>query len=227
MKDKTVLRLTDPETAHLIADNGTQRFLSPFLSRECTAKVAADKLGVSLSLMSYWLKRFQDAGLLEVVRLEPRRGRPVKVYRSTADVFIAPFELLPSATLMEFFGTFSEEQQYFFTRALGRVAEALTAGDWGFRFQRNEDGQVRRDVTLDSAKTDVAPDFLAESAPATWQSFSTMRLTFDEAKALQRELAELWERYSGKDEGDVYHLHLGLVHDRWCRRFGVTMLAAT
>jgi hypothetical protein len=44
------------------------------------------------------------------VRLELARvGR--KVYRTTADVFVAPFELLPSATLMEFFGSFGEEQQ--------------------------------------------------------------------------------------------------------------------
>jgi len=185
MEDKTVLRLTDPEIARLIVDNGAQRFLRPFLSRECTAKAAADKLGVSLSLMAYWLKRFQDAGLLEVVRLEPRRGRPVKVYRSTADVFIAPFELLPSATLMEFFGTFSEEQQRRFTRALGRVAETWLVSDWAVSIQLNEDGKVRTDATPDPTKTDFIPDFLAESAPAAWQSFSTLRLHFDEAKALQ------------------------------------------
>jgi DNA-binding transcriptional ArsR family regulator len=213
VEDKTVLRLTDPETARLIVDGGAQRFLRPFLSRECTAKVAADRLGVSLSLMSYWLKRFQDARLLEVVRLEPRSGRPVKIYRTTADVFIAPFELLPSATLMEFFGTFSEEQQRRFTKALGRVAETWLVSDWGFRIQLNEDGKVRTDATPDPAKTDVVPDFLAQDAPAAWQSFSTIRLRFDEAKALQRELAELWERYSSKDDGDVYHLHLGLVKD--------------
>ena len=213
MEDKTVLRLTEPETARLIVDDGAQRFLRPFLSRECTAKAAADKLGVSLSLMLYWLKRFQDAGLLEVVKLEPRSGRAVKVYRSTADVFVAPFELLPSATLMEFFGSFGEEQQRRFTRALGREAETWLASDWAVSIQLNEDGRVRTDATPDPAKTEVAPDFLAESAPAAWQSFSTMRLRFDDAKALQRELAELWERYSSRDDGDVYHLHLGLVRD--------------
>lgn len=213
MEDKIILRLTDPETARLIVDDGAQRFLRPFLSRECTAKAAANKLGVSLSLMLYWLKRFQDAGLLKVVKLEPRSGRAVKVYRSTADVFIAPFELLPSATLMEFFGTFGGEQQRRFTQALGRVAETWLASDWAVSIQLNEEGKVRTDATPDPAKTDFVPDFLAQSAPAAWQSFSTIRLRFDEAKALQRELAELWERYSSKDDGSVYHLHLGLVND--------------
>ena len=212
MEDKTVLRLTDPETACLIVDDGAKRFLRPFISRECTAK-AADELGVSLSLMSYWLKRFRDAGLLEVVRLEPRSGRPVKVYRSTTDVFIAPFELLPSATLMEFVATFGGEPQRRFTQALGRVAETWLASDWAVNIQRNEDGKVRTEATPYSAKTDVVPDFLTHSAPAVWWSFSTIRLTFGEAKALQRELAELCERYSGKDDGTVYHLHLGLAHD--------------
>lgn len=137
MEDKTILRLTDPETARLIVDDGAKRFLKPFISRECTAKAAADEFGVSLSLMSYWFKRFQAAGLLEVVRLESRSGRPVKVYCSTADVFIAPFELLPSATLMEFVATFGGEPQRRFMQALGRVAETWLASDWAVSIQRN------------------------------------------------------------------------------------------
>lgn len=208
-----ILRLTDPDVAQLLVDPHAQRFLRPFLGQECTSKAAAEQLGVSLSLMAYWLGRFQEAGLLQVVRLEPRAGRHVKVYRSVADVFIAPFELLPSATLMEFFDLFGATERRRFVRALGRVAETWLSSDWSLRVRRNEEGKLQVDALPDPAKTDVLPDFLAQNAPAAWQSFSTLRLHFDEAKALQRELAALWERYSNKDEGQVYHLHLGLVQD--------------
>jgi len=211
--EKTVVRLSDPGAARLVVDANAQRFLRPFLSQESSLKAAADKLGVSLSLMSYWLKRFQKANLVTVVRLEPRAGKPVKVYRTTADVFVAPFELLPSATLMEFFGSFGEEQQRRFSRGLGRVSEALAASDWGLRIGRRDDGKLRVDTVPDTFRGDAETDFLAPEFPAAWQSFSTIRLTFDEAKALQRELAELWERYLDKSDGQVYQLQLGLVQD--------------
>lgn len=211
--EKTVVRLNDPEAARLVVDANAQRFLRPFLGQESSLKAAADKLGVSLNLMSYWLKRFQKANLVEVVRLEARAGRPVKVYRTTADTFVAPFELLPSATLMEFFGSFGEAQQQRFLRSLGRVSETLAASDWGLRVRRRADGKLSVDAVPDTFQGDTETDFLAPEFPAAWQSFSTIRLTFSEAKALQRELAELWERYADKDEGQVYQLQLGLVQD--------------
>ena len=211
--EKTVVRLSDTEAARLVVDANAQRFLRPFLGQESSLKAAADQLGVSLSLMSYWLKRFQKANLVEVVRLESRAGRSVKVYRTTADVFVAPFELLPSATLMEFFGSFGEEQQRRFVQSLGRVSETLAASDWGLRVRRRDDGKLSLDAVPDTFRGDAETDFLASEFPAAWQSFSTIRLTFDEAKALQRELAELWERYAGKNEGQVYQLQLGLVQD--------------
>lgn len=213
MQPKTVVRLSDPEAARVVADPAAQRLLRPFLGRENTAKAAAEVLGVSLSLMAYWLGRFQKLGLVVLVRAEKRAGRPVKVYRTTADAFVAPFELLPSATLMEFFGSFGEAQQRRFVRALGRVSEAMAAGDWGLRLSRRDDGKVRIDAVLHTLRGDTETDFLAPEFPAAWQSFSTVRLSFEEAKGLQHELAALWERYAGKSDGQVYQLHLGLVPD--------------
>ena len=213
MQAKTVVRLSNPEAARLVLDEKAQRLLRPFLGQDNTATVAAATVGVSLSLMAYWLGRFQTLGLVELVRLESRAGRPVKVYRTTADAFVAPFELLPSATLMEFFGSFGEVQQRRFVRALGRVSEAMAASDWGLRLSRRDDGKVRIDAVPDSFNADTETDFLAPEFPAAWQSFSTVRLTFDEAKGLQRELAALWERYVDKSDGQVYQFHLGLVQD--------------
>jgi DNA-binding MarR family transcriptional regulator len=211
---RKTLRLHTSEAARLLIKPNSQRFLRPFLGCECSAKAAADTLGVSLSLMAYWLKRFEAQGLLEHVRSEPRAGRPVKVYRSTADAFVAPFELLPPATLAEFFGTFGTAEQTRFSQALGRVSEEMAARDWGVRLSRRDDGKVSIDAVPNSYQAEIETDFLASELPAAWQSFSTIRLSFEEAKGLQRELAELWERYMSRDEGQVYLLQLGLVQDK-------------
>lgn len=210
---RRTLRLSDPEAARLLIEPASQRFLRPFLGRECSAKAAATKLGVSLSHMAYWLKRLETLALVEHVRSEPRSGRAVKVYRSTADAFVAPFELLPQATLAEFFGGFGTSEQIRFSQALGRVSEEMAARDWGVRLSRREDGKVAMDAVPDSYHAEVETDFLASELPAAWQSFSAVRLSFEEAKALQRELSELWGRYMGRDEGQVYLLQLGLVRD--------------
>lgn len=55
-----------------------------------------------------------------------------------------------------------------------------------------QDGKLSVDAVPDTFQGDSETDFLAPEFPAAWQSFSTIRLTFDEAKVLQRELAELW-----------------------------------
>ena len=50
-------------------------------------------MGCSLNTMLYRIKTLLlRAGLLEVVREEPRKGRAVKIYRSVHDAYFIPFQ---------------------------------------------------------------------------------------------------------------------------------------
>lgn len=87
-------RVTDPDQAAIIAEPSRALFLRPFLGRDCTVSEAAHQLGVTPNAMLYRVRRMATAGLLEVVREEPRAGRAVKIYRSSHDGYLVPMDAM-------------------------------------------------------------------------------------------------------------------------------------
>ncbi|MGL4177026.1 MAG: hypothetical protein ACRCSN_13205 [Dermatophilaceae bacterium] len=86
--------IDNPVVARLLVDIGRARYLSPFLGHEATASSGAAQLGITLDHMLSRLRRFTAMGLVTVVRLERRAGRPSKVYRCVADEFFVPLSVL-------------------------------------------------------------------------------------------------------------------------------------
>lgn len=93
--------VTDTEQARLLTEPASKGFLEPFLARERSAAEAAAMMGCSLNTMLYRIKVLLRAGILEVVREEPRKGRAIKVYRSVHDAYFIPFRVTPYATIEE------------------------------------------------------------------------------------------------------------------------------
>jgi len=93
--------VTDPEQARLLTEPVSKKFFKPFLARERSASEAAAMLRCSLNTTLYRIKTLLRAGLIEVVRERPRKGRTVKVYRSVHDTYFIPFNVTLYATLEE------------------------------------------------------------------------------------------------------------------------------
>src|SRR5690554_4500150 len=93
----------DERQARLLLDPESLRFFRPFLARERTVSQAASEVKCAPSVMLYRVGTFLRANLLQIVRKEPRRGRPIKIYRSTHDEYFIPYALSPHATLEEAF----------------------------------------------------------------------------------------------------------------------------
>lgn len=89
------LEVKDPEQARLLTEPEGFRYFAPFLARACTVSQAAKELGCNVDTMLYRVKIFVEAGLLQIVETEHRRGRPIKVYRSSADAYFVPFAVTP------------------------------------------------------------------------------------------------------------------------------------
>src|SRR4051794_15550694 len=87
-------RVTDPDQAAIIADATRSRFLQPFPAREATVSDAAAQLGCTPNSTLYRVRRMTDAGLLRVVRVVRRAGRPMKVYRSVHDGYLVPLDTM-------------------------------------------------------------------------------------------------------------------------------------
>ncbi len=93
--------VTDPEQARLLTEPVSKEFFKPFLAHERSASEAAKMLKTSLNTTLYRIKTLLRAGLLEVTRERPRKGRAVKLYRSVYDAYFVPFKVTPYATLEE------------------------------------------------------------------------------------------------------------------------------
>jgi hypothetical protein len=84
-----------------LSDPESFRYFEPFIARDRTVKEAAEAVGCNLDTMLYRVRKFLNAGLLKVTRVEKRAGRPIKHYRSTSEAFFVPFEVTPYAELEE------------------------------------------------------------------------------------------------------------------------------
>ena len=111
------LRL-EGEAVGVFTNEKRLRMLEPFVGRECAVKEAAERANVPLNLMHYHVTKFLGLGLLEVVRLQRRRGRAVKHYRAVADGFFLPYSNLPTATTEEHVAAYDAPMREALIRAI-------------------------------------------------------------------------------------------------------------
>jgi len=213
------LRLEDPKAARVITDPRARRFLEPFVGQERTVSEVAAELEVDMSSVLYRVRQLIRLGLLREARVAPRKGRPVKYYRSVADGFFVPFRATPLAS-QEVLSphTFSELQRTL-NESVGR-AWLAAAGEqqmMGIHVFRSERGALNQNIVPDP--DDDQPNrffnqLLGPDAPAVWDTWGSLRLSKEDAKALQVEVASLLGRYRPKvitAGGDEYIVRLAMA----------------
>lgn len=187
---KAWLHVQDPEQARLLADPKSPSFFGPFIGQERSAKAAAEEANVSTELMLYHIKRFLQAGLLVVTRLEPRAGRAIRHYRAVNDAFFVPLEVTPFADQEERLKSNLKKRQELIMRSTARVLREV--GGEGRRIFRSSNGKIMSEAAGDVTGADILED---PAGPAAIDFDLGVNLTRKEAKALQLELYTLMKRY--------------------------------
>ncbi len=151
-------RIDDPRAARLLMDAATREVFGCFLERDRSVREAADLLERDLDAVLYRVKRLHAAGLLEVVAVQPRAGRPVRRYRAPHALWFVPFEALPYVDLEETFAAMGHAQV---DRAARASARWIARDPWaGYLIGMGADGQVwlRGSREAPTAGTSVQPD---------------------------------------------------------------------
>ncbi|MFB9994933.1 hypothetical protein ACFFLM_23565 [Deinococcus oregonensis] len=191
------------EAAELLCQPAIACLLKPFMRGERTVSQAAAELQMPLGLLHYRVGRFHRAGLLEVVRLQPRQGRASKVYRATGTSFQFSTGLLRDQTLHDLQrGQHWEEtvRQQFLRYAVPTRVQAVTV-------QLDEKGALA--WWLHPHDNQAEP---AERVPGLVQVRSAaLFLDADDAQSFADELFELQQRYQLKRGAKRYGLLLDLV----------------
>lgn len=182
--------MNDAEQARLLSDPSAFRYFQPFLARESSVSSAAEVVGCGVDTMLYRVRRFCEAGLLKVTRTAKRAGRPIKLYRSSADAFFVPLAVTPFATVEE---RLAHQMAPFNQQIVHSAAHLIReSGREGRRIYRRPDGEV----WIESARDQDSPFSLEDpDLPAAFDVSARLRLDFENAKSLQRELHSLFERY--------------------------------
>ncbi len=212
------ITITRPDVARALTQLKTTQLLEPFMKRELTLSDAAKDLEVKLPKLHYHVNKFMEFGLLEVTRMEARAGRPLKHYRSTAHTFFVPYHLTPSETLAQLLGDLMVPSEMRFHREAAHTLQTLDP-EWGLSITCPPDEGIS--YALAPRATNFVPrlvqSVLKPGAPALFLSDGTLGLSFETAKALQKDLIDLFHRYRQKQEagGQHYAYRLGLtpLHD--------------
>ena len=200
-------RVEQAEAVRLLTNPKAARYFFPFMLHEQSPSSAAAFLGLRLNVLMYWVRRFLALGLIEVTRIEPRGGRPLRFYRATANAFFVPFKALSARDLEDFY----QELRQPFQAALGQsLLQTLSdpALDWGLWI--SSQGGVQNFVFGD-AEGRRAFNNRKPGAPATIQLQGSLNLDFEQAKRFQHELIELYQKYLGYSGGQRYLLNLAFV----------------
>lgn len=184
------------------------RLLEPFLGAPRSVTEVARATGDKPNTVLRRVERLRALGLVEVAETRRRAGRAVRRYRATADVFFVPFEAT-GATDLE--GALAERDGYWERLLRRHVVRARreAMGSWGTRIYRDARGRVQ-------VQTAVSPDanatMLDDAMPAALSAWrDQVWLDHRDAKALQRDLFALLQRYQAKRGAQRYVVHVGLA----------------
>lgn len=206
------LRVEAPEVARKLLEPATLKVLSPFVGAARTASEVARELETPLNTLLYGLKGLLKVGLIEITHEEPRAGRAVKTYRAVAEAFFVPYAVTPAETPEALLTQEHAPRQARLIQGLvGATYSELDAqGEhvWGVRV-----GLEAGRLTVKNAVGPESPwNFLDADAPALVDLWAEdVTLDFEEAKALQKELCSLLERYRAKRGQQGYIVCLGMA----------------
>lgn len=191
--------LSDEGAQVLIAPR-SRAFMKPFLGREASAAQASQELGVSLQAMHYQILKLLRLGLITLSRTEKRRGRAVKYYRSTHEVYFIPFEQTRYVDSEEALSTQVTRHVQALVTSVARVMdERRRVGQYLYRGQ---DGEVWLTGSAPGEEGGHLPDH-----HIVIDGWGTVRLTRAQAQRYQatiRELLQSFETSGHEEEAEEY-----------------------
>lgn len=211
----SVWDVAEPEQAARLLEPKTLRFLSPFVGEGRTADEAARALGVSLTTLLYQVRRLVDARLLAAAGKVRRSGKRVTLYRTPAEAFFVPFSASPfdrpEALLLKDYDPLHRQLLASFLGAAMQILGSASVHEFGLLVALADNGQLIVRHGPHPSKT-LPADPLAPDAPAILNVWDDgLKLSFADAKALQRDLSALLEAYRRKGGSGTYIAHVGLA----------------
>lgn len=194
--------VTDARAVAVLLDPEFVSTLKPFMAGPCTIRHAAEMLDMRLERLYYRAQRMLELGLLEIVREEPRRGRPMKVYQSSAEAFFIPFHSTPFERVEDLI---IRNEESWSRRLVKSVAKALTADvdldRWGLNIAFR-DGYLMFGYIMHPPQESTGPQANADDADGVSSEWTTdYYLSASDVEQMVTEVYEVLNRYRERRTG--------------------------
>ena len=203
-----VMVVEDGRMADLLTDPATLRQLEPFLGRAVSVAQAARETGEKPNTVLSRVRRLLAAGILVEFDKIARQGRPIRLYRSSADTYFIPFQATSAESLES---ALAEREAYWEKLLRENVVRARRehVGDWGTRIYRDTRGRLQIQTAITPDKNYTTLDLAGPAVLSAWRD--RVYLDFEDAKALQQEMFALLKRYQQKQGAQRYIVRLGMA----------------
>ncbi|GHF41760.1 hypothetical protein HNQ07_001430 [Deinococcus metalli] len=210
---ETWQRVTDPASVKLFLDSAMMGTLEHLMLGEHSASSLARTLHAPLNAVHHRVRRLVAAGLAAETRTEPRRGRPIRYYRATSDAYLVPYDATPLTSVEDLVGLHETGFARRFLSAVVAAGRTLVVNERDIGLRVFRDGStVSVDITPRAGEFTL-DEFLAPDSPVLLLNWGELRLTREDAKAMQRELHTLHARYAARSGPERYLFRLGLTRD--------------
>ena len=196
--------VTDSKVAQWLMNAENAKCLAHFSARAITVSEAAAQLALNANQAYKLIKRLEKLGLVHVERYEPRRGKPLRYYRTLASEFFIPPKVIP---LEEFLYEVSCKLERTLSRRLANSFSEGREGKLGLRVVLKPTNRVSLQLA-EKPGSNWNPVEASSPLDSVWEQ---LFLDYEDAKDLQRELATLLEKYKGKSGKHPYVLRFALA----------------
>ena len=196
------LVINDLEAAAFLVEPANSEHLSPFMTGEKSLSEAASELGLSKSLMGYWVKKLLRLNLITVLRVEKRGKHNVPIYGARAEAYIVPLDVLTADPNKDVFASANFERDL--KRSLVHHKHQSLRGR-----------HVRYAREAENVVLEVLPR--KEEASALADHWGQVGLTKAQASEFYREVNALFNRIveEAKDDGGQKYLFKLVLVEQW------------
>jgi predicted transcriptional regulator len=197
------------EQARALFDLHLQKYVMFFAGQAHSVNDVAKHLEEKPNTAYVKVKRLEQLNLLYVAETRKRKGKAVKLYKAVAESFFVPFKLLEAETLEALaIPVYTAIEQTLAKQLVHAQRDYLPKG-FGYHIRQTQQGTTEVYSALPSG---AVPDVKHGDYPAVFDLCSTdLRLSLQDAKALQRELFSLLQTYQDKSGSQSYVLRIGLA----------------
>lgn len=213
-----LLELTTSDAANALLSEKGADILHTFMPEGISLTDAAKKLDMKLNTLLYQVNRLSKLGILEVCGTKKQSGKTVKLYRAVAKRFAVPFELTSATTSQELISQIAQIPLEGFMASIVAARREQIA-EWviliGYSHENNglTINLTPKQKTVEDYQNYKQKRNDDPNSPVAFFNSTDFDLSFEDAKAFEKEMKALVDKYHKKSTDGMqrYVAILGLV----------------